>query len=93
MYTTKLNKSTQKASRWIEAYNASNYYSVTTFYGRCSYEKITIENDIKNKMVENNCHDYRVLSGNCFHFVCGYKNNDNTILYIETIGNTWEIKL
>lgn len=93
MNTTKLNKTTQKARRWIEEYNSSSDYSVTTFYGRCSYEKISIENDIKKKMTENNCHGYKILSGNCFHFVCGYKNQDNTSLYIETIGNTWEIKL
>ena len=44
-------------------------------------------------MTENNCHGYKILSGNCFHFVCAYKSNDNSILYVETIGNTWEIKL
>ena len=93
MYTKKLNKTTQKASYWIRQYNNSTCYSVLNFYGKCSYEKISIENDIKRKMTENNCNGYKVLSGNCFHFVCAYKNNDNTILYVETIGNTWEIKL
>lgn len=92
-YTTKLNKTTQKAQNWIKQYNDSCCYSVSNFYGSCSQEKLSIENDIKKKMTENNCHGYKVLSGNCFHFVCAYKNNDNTILYVETIGNTWEIKL
>ena len=93
MNTTKLNNTTQKARKWIEEYNSSNCLSVNYFYDRCSYEKTSIENDIKKKMTENNCHSYRILSGNCFHFVCGYLNKDNTILYVETIGNTWEIKL
>lgn len=93
MYTTKLNKTTQKASNWVRQYNNSTCYSVSNFYGRCSYEKISIENHIKNKIIENNCHGYKVLAGNCFYFTCAYKNSDNSILYVETASKTWEIKL
>lgn len=92
-YTKKLNNTTQKAQNWIKQYNDSNCYSVSNFYGSCSQEKLSIKNDIKNKMLKNDCNGYRVLSGNCFHFVCAYMNYKDNILYVETIGNTWEIKL
>lgn len=93
MYTTKLNNTTQKASNWIEQYNNSCCYSVLNFYGNCSRRKEAIENDIKKKMTENNCHGYKVLNGNSSFFTCAYKNSDNSILYVETIGNTFEIEL
>ena len=89
----KLNKTTQKASNWIDSYNKSTCYSVSDFYVSRVYRKQSIEDSIKRKMVENNCHAYKVLNGNSSFFTCAYKNNDNTILYVETIGNTWEIKL
>ena len=93
MNTTKLNKTTQKASRWIEEYNSSYYYSVRDFYSSPVLRKQLIEDSIKRKMVEENCHGYKILNGNSSFFTCAYKNHDNTILYVETIGNTWEIKL
>ena len=93
MYTTKLNNTTQKASNWIRQYNNSTCYSVLNFYGRCSYTKISIENEIIEKMNKNNCHGYRVLNGNNSFFTCAYKSKDDSILYVETIGNTFEIEL
>lgn len=93
MYTTKLNKNTKKASNWIKQYNNSFCYSVLNFYGNCSGRKEAIENDIIKKMNDNNCYGYKVLSGNCSFFTCAYKNNDDSILYVETIGNTFEIEL
>lgn len=93
MNTTKLNKTTQKAKTWIDTYFQSSCFSVRDFYGHCSNEKIRIEKNIKNKMIENNCHDYRVLNGNCFYFTCGYMSEDDNTLYIETACNTFEISL
>lgn len=93
IHTTKLNKSTQKASRWIEQYNKSTCYSVTNFYGNCSYEKRAIEQKIKNKMDINDFTCYRVLSGNSFYFTCGYITSDKKTLFIETACNIFEIEL
>ena len=93
MYTTKLNKTTKRASNWIEQYNKSTCYSVSSFYVSRVYRKESIEEDIKRKMIENNCHGYKVLNGNSSFFTCAYKNSDDSILYVETIGNTFEIEL
>ena len=93
MNTTKLNKTTQKAEHYIKCYFQSSCFSVRDFYGRCSDEKIRIEKNIRNKMFENDCIDYRVLCGNCFYFTCGYMSRDENTLYIETSGNTFEIDL
>jgi hypothetical protein len=91
--TTKLNKTTQKAESWIKSYFMSSCFSVLDFYKTCSSEKRQAEKDIKQKMIENNCHDYRILNGNCFYFTCGYMSKDDNILYIETACNTFEIDL
>lgn len=93
MYTTKLNKNTKKAKRWIDSYNNSDCYSVSDFYTSRVYRKESIESSIKRKMIENNCHGYKITGGNGFYFSCGYLNKDNTILYIETQSNTYEIAL
>lgn len=93
MLTTKLNKTTQKAKCWADLYNISNCDSVQLFYGRCSYAKIRIENDIQERMKKMNCFDYRVISGNTFCFTCGYRSKDNKKLYIETSCNIFEIDL
>lgn len=93
MNTTKLNKTTKKAEAWINEYKNSFCYSVENFYGRCSYEKLQAENECKNRMIENNCHAYRILNGNSFYFTCGYMSSDNKTLFIETVSNTFEIAL
>lgn len=89
----KLNKTTQKAINWIRQYEKSDCYSVNRFYGRCSSTKIEIEEGLLSKVRENNCLGYKILSGNCFHFVAGYMSSDRKILYIETMSNTFEIAL
>ena len=91
IYTTKLNKSTKRAQNWIEEYKNSSCYSIRNFYKNCSSRKIAIEENIKKKMTENNCKGYRILSGNSSFFTCGYRSNDDSIIYIETIGNTYKI--
>ena len=91
--TTKLNKSTQKAKSFIDSYFQSSYFSVRDFYTSRVYRKESIEDAIKRKMIENNCHDYRILSGNSFYFTCGYISEDDNTLYIETAYNTFEIDL
>lgn len=91
MYTTKLNYTTKKAQKWIDEYKNSSCYSVRNFYKNCSSRKIAIEQEIIKKMDENNCYGYRVLSGNSSFFTCGYRSKDDSIIYIETIGNTYKI--
>ena len=93
MYTTKLNKSTQKAESWIKQYYASSCFSVRDFYGRCSDEKIRIERIIKERIYNNNLCDYRVLNGNSFYFTVGYRDEVGNTLYIETAYNIFEIDL
>lgn len=90
---TKLNKTTQKAKRWIEQYFNSYCLSVQTFYKNCSSAKIEIEKEILAKMDSLECVCYRVLNGNCFYFTCGYLSLDKKTLYIETSCNTFEIAL
>lgn len=93
MYTTKLNKTTQKAKNWIDSYFSSSCFSVRDFYTSRVYRKESIEDAIKMKMRENNLHDYRIVSGNGFYFTCGYMNESENILYIETAYNIFEIDL
>lgn len=93
MYTTKLNKTTQKAEKWINEYFNSSCYSVDNFYGRCSSEKISIEHRIKDRIYHDNLCDYRILNGNCFYFTVGYRDNNGDKLYIETVSNIFEIDL
>ena len=93
MNTTKLNKTTQKAKRWIDDYFTSSCLSVRNYYGRCSDEKIRIEQSIRDRMMENDLIDYRVLNGNCFYFTVGYMDRVENILYIETVSNIYEINL
>lgn len=90
---TKLNKTTKKAKQWIRAYNNSNYYNIESFYTRPSYNKIRIEQGLKEKMCSIRGHGYRVLSGNSSFFTCGYLSSDKKHLYIETFANTFEIEL
>ena len=93
MNTTKLNKTTQKAEKWINEYFNSSCFSVRDFYTSRVYRKESIEDAIKMKMRENNLHDYRIVSGNGFYFTCGYMNESEDILYIETASNIFEIDL
>lgn len=93
MNTTKLNKTTQKAEKWIREYFNSSCYSVDNFYDRCSSEKISIERRIKDRIYHDNLCDYRILNGNCFYFTVGYRNENGDKLYIETFSNIFEIDL
>lgn len=93
MNKTKLNKTTQKAERWIKQYFTSSCFSVRNYYGRCSDEKIRIEQKIRDRMIENDLIGYRVLNGNCFYFTVGYTDRAENILYIETFSNIYEIDL
>lgn len=93
MNTTKLNKSKQKAKGWIKEYFQSSCFSVRDYYGRCSAAKISIEQRIRDRMIENDLIGYRVLNGNCFYFTVGYTDRAGNILYIETASNIYEINL
>lgn len=93
MNTTKLNKTTKKAEKWINEYKNSFCSSVENFYKRCSYEKIQAENTIKKRIMANNCHNYKVLNGNCHRFTCGFTAQDDKTLFIVTASNIFEIEL
>lgn len=93
MYTTKLNKTTERAKRWIDSYFTSSCFSVRDFYKSRVYRKESIEDAIKMKMRENDLHDYKIVSGNGFYFTCGYMDKTENILYIETASNIFEIDL
>lgn len=93
MYTTKLNKTTERAKRWIDSYFTSSCFSVRDFYKSRVYRKEGIEDAIKMRMRENDLHDYKIVSGNGFYFTCGYMSADSNILYIKTAYNTFEIDL
>lgn len=86
-------KTTQKARKWIKEYKNSFCSSVNNFYGHCSSAKIHAENACKNRMLENNCHNYKVLNGNCSYFTCDYMSSDNKTLFIKTASKIYEIEL
>lgn len=93
MNTTKLNKTTQKAKRWINSYFGSHIFSVCDAYRSRVYTKESIEERIKERMRKENLHDYRIVSANGFYFTCGYMDETENILYIETAYNIFEIDL
>ena len=92
MKTTKLNKTTKKAEKWIKEYKNSFCCSVKTFYGKCGYAKVEAENTIKKRITANNCHNYKVINGHCSHFTCAYMSSDNKTLFVETASNIFEIE-
>lgn len=67
------------------------YESVETAYGKPSPTKISIENDIKSFMENDNGWGYRIISKNGFHFSCGYLAvyNGITTLVIFTPSKWW----
>ena len=93
MNTTKLNKTTKKAEKWIKEYKKSFCISVKTFYGKCSSAKVEAENTIKKRITEKNCHNYYVLNGNCSYFTCAYLSSENKTLFFETVSNIFEIEV
>ena len=93
MTTTKLNKNTKKADYYKRLYNMADCSSVDGFYNNPSYTKRQIEKTIREKMIDNDCINYRVLCGNSSFFTCGYTSRNRKTLYIETSGNTFEIEL
>ena len=93
MNTTKLNNGTQKAEHYKKLYRMADCSSVDYFYNRPSSTKRAIEKTIREKMIDNDCINYRVLGGNSSFFTCGYTSRDCKKLYIETQCNTFEIEL
>lgn len=94
MNTTKLNKNTKKAKRYIELYKNSDCHSVNDFYGKCSSRKASIEQVIRDRMRgDSSLCGYKVLCGSCFDFTCGYMASDQKTLYIETKESIFEIAL
>ena len=93
MKTTKLNKTTKKAENWIKEYKNSFCSSVKSFYGKCSSAKVEAEDTLKKRLRANNCHNYKVLNGNCSHFTCAYMSSDYKTLFVETASNIFEIEI
>lgn len=93
MTTTELNKNTQRAKAWIDSYFQSSCFSVRDFYSSRVYRKESIEDAIKSRMRDEGLKDYRIVSGNGFYFTCGYMDETENILYIETAYNIFEIDL
>ena len=93
MTTTKLNKTTKKAERWIKEYFASSCYSVTNFYAADVPNKESIENEIKLRLSDSHLIGYKVINGNVFYFTCGYMTVDKKTLFIETASRIYEIEL
>lgn len=93
MNTTKLNKNTEKARRWIDSYFKSHYFGIEQFYKNPSCNKVRAERDCINRMLSINGTGYKVLGGNSSFFTCGYMDKVQNTLYIETACNTFEIAL
>lgn len=93
MTTTKLNKTTKKAERWIKEYFNSNCYSVWDFYTANVENKKSIENAIKLRLSDNHLIGYKVINGNAFYFTCGYMTADKKTLFIETAYRIYGIEL
>lgn len=93
MITTKLNKTTKKASRWINEYFNSSCYSVSDFYITNVSRKKYIENAIKRRLHVDNLIGYKVINGNTFYFTCGFMTADKKTLFIETASRIYVIEL
>lgn len=93
MTTTKLNKTTKKAEKWINAYFNSNCYSVSDFYTSKAESKKSIESVIKARLIDYDLIGYKVINGNTFYFTCGYMTADKKTLFIETAYSIYEIEL
>ena len=93
MTTTKLNKTTKKAARWIEEYFNSRCHSVDDFYAAASSHKRAIERGIKARLSENHLIGYTIINCNSFCFTCGYMTADKKTLFVETSANIYEIEL
>lgn len=90
---TDLKKTTKKGNWYIKRYFYSDYTSVSEYYVNPSTKKISIEENIKSRMRELDCYDYRILGGNNNCFQCGYRSRDGEYLYIETHASTYRIGL
>ncbi len=90
---TELKKTTKKGKYYIKKYFDSDYTSVSEYYVNPSTNKIRIETNIRSRMRELDCYDYRVLGGSSYCFQCGYRSRDGKYLYIETTTATYKIGL
>lgn len=85
-----LNKTTKKASSFIHQYETSTSHVLRDIYKNYSWNKEKAYNSCMQRMTELHGHDFRLLSGNSFHFSCGYIIENDLI--IETSCNTYRIK-
>lgn len=85
-----INANTKKGQYFVNAYNRSNYDSITDCYGRFSSAKACAENDCKRWMREENGWDFRILSFNCMQFTAGWMTADG--LRVETACNSYLVR-
>ena len=93
MDVTKLNKTTKKAKKWIDAYLNSNCSAVSNFYVSEVDNKESIELAIKTRLSDDHLIGYKVICGNCFYFTCGYMTVDKKTLFVETASKIYAIEL
>lgn len=93
MNTTKLNRTTKKASAWLDSYFKSHKFSVRDCYTTRALVKESIEDRIKERIYNEGMTDYRIISYNGFYFTCGYMDKAENTLYVETASNIFEIDL
>lgn len=64
-------------------------YSVRDCYGKCSYAKMDIEEDIKKDAFELGCYNYHICSFSKFVFTCAFE--DPQYLYYITPAHAYKL--
>lgn len=79
----------------VSQYKRATHASVNEYYKSCSDAKRSAERRIKHEMIDNNGTRYRVMSGNCFQFTCGYcyKLDDKWYLRVRTVSGYTDYEL
>ena len=85
--STKINVSTLRGSRFMNAYNRSTDYCLRHVYGRYSSAKACAENECLRKMSDENGHGFKIMSFNSFGFTCGWLTSDG--LRVETPSGSY----
>lgn len=85
----------ERREYYVQKFMHSNCTSVMNYYAKPSDTKVAIEQHIKSQMRERNGKRYRILSGNCFTFICAYvyPKEDKWILVVKTVSNHYELEL
>ena len=90
---TELKKTAKLGKYYIKKYFSSDCMSVTEYYANPSTKKVSIETNIRSRMRDLDCYDYRVIGGNSYCFQCGYHSRDGEYLYIESAATIYKLGL